>query len=185
MKTQHHAEILEKIEELAEDTLVVMASQCINGRTDMDVYDAGLKIQDAGVIGAEDMHPELAYVKLMWSLGQSSSLRGLENCLRKILTGSRKVDRSIMSNQKLDEFDQKAKKFLDEDNYERLRDILREFALCEEAYDRGMELENPIRMLKTAGIDVENIKDFTEYRLAKALIREQVKEETKTKKLWR
>jgi len=161
-----------------------MASQCINGRTDMDVYDAGLKIQDAGVIGAEDMHPELAYVKLMWSLGQSSSLRGLENCLRKILTGSRKVDRSIMSNQKLDEFDQKAKKFLDEDNYERLRDILREFALCE-AYDRGMELENPIRMLKTAGIDVENIKDFTEYRLAKALIREQVKEETKTKKLWR
>lgn len=89
-----------------------------------------------------------------------------------------------MSNQNLDEFDQKAKKFLDEGNHQRLRDILREFALCE-AYEQGMELENPLRMLKTAGIDVENIKDFTEYRLAKALIREQVKEETKTKKLWR
>ena len=89
-----------------------------------------------------------------------------------------------MSNQNLDEFDQKAKKFLDDGNHQRLRDILREFALCE-AYDRGMELENPLRMLKTAGIDVANIKDFTEYRLAKALIKEQVKKETKTKKLWR
>lgn len=89
-----------------------------------------------------------------------------------------------MSNQNLDEFDQKAKSFLEEGNHQRLRDILREFALCE-AYDRGMELENPLRMLRTAGIDVKNIKDFTEYRLAKALIREQVKEETKSKKLWR
>jgi glutamyl-tRNA(Gln) amidotransferase subunit D len=64
-----------------------MASQCINGRTDMDVYDAGLKIQDAGVIGAEDMHPELAYVKLMWSLGQSSSLRGARELFKKDING--------------------------------------------------------------------------------------------------
>ncbi len=70
-KTQHHAEILEKLEELAEDTVVVMSSQCLNGRVDMNVYDAGLKIQDAGVYSSEDMHPELAYVKLMWSLGQA------------------------------------------------------------------------------------------------------------------
>lgn len=72
--TQHHAEILEKLDEIAEDAVVVMSSQCLNGRVDMDVYSAGLKIQEAGVIGAEDMHPELAYVKLMWSLGQTESL---------------------------------------------------------------------------------------------------------------
>jgi len=72
--TQHHAEILEKLEEIAEDAVVVMTSQCLNGRVDMDVYSAGLKIQEAGVIGAEDMHPELAYVKLMWSLGQAEDL---------------------------------------------------------------------------------------------------------------
>lgn len=89
-----------------------------------------------------------------------------------------------MSKQKLDEFDQKAKKFLGEDNKDRLRDILREFALCE-AYDHGMELENPLRMLRTAGIDVENIHDFTEYRLAKALIKEQIKNQKKSKKLWK
>lgn len=72
-KTQHHEEILEKLEELAEQSLVVMSSQCINGRVDMNVYDAGLKIQDAGVYSSEEMHPELAYVKMMWSLANSDS----------------------------------------------------------------------------------------------------------------
>lgn len=72
-KTQHHEELLELIGEIAEDTLVVMTSQCINGRINMNVYDAGHKISDAGVISAEDMHPELAYVKLMWSLGNSET----------------------------------------------------------------------------------------------------------------
>lgn len=72
-KTDHHEEVLEKVEELAEDTVVVMASQCLFGRIDMDVYDTGLKIQDAGVISAEDMHPELAYVKLMWVLENSGN----------------------------------------------------------------------------------------------------------------
>lgn len=72
--TQHHVEILEKLEEIAEDAVVVMTSQCLNGRVDMDVYSAGLKIQEAGVIESEDMHPELAYVKLMWSLGQTEDL---------------------------------------------------------------------------------------------------------------
>ena len=72
-KTDHHEEILEKVGELAEDTIVVMTSQCLFGRIDMDVYDTGLKIQDAGVISAEDMHPELAYVKLMWVLENSEN----------------------------------------------------------------------------------------------------------------
>ena len=70
--TQHHDEILEKLSELADEAVVVMSSQCLNGRVDMDVYSAGIKIQEAGVISAKDMHPELAYVKLMWSLGQAS-----------------------------------------------------------------------------------------------------------------
>ena len=76
--TQHHAEILEKLEEISEDAIVVMTSQCLNGRVDMDVYSAGLKIQEAGVIGAEDMHPELAYVKMMWSLGQTEDIEEAE-----------------------------------------------------------------------------------------------------------
>ena len=89
-----------------------------------------------------------------------------------------------MSKQKLDEFDRKAKQFLEENNHERLKDILREFALCE-AYEKGMELENPLRMLTDSGVEVENIHDFTEYRLAKALIREQIKKEKNDKKIWK
>lgn len=70
-KTEHHEEMLEKLDELCDDAVVVMTSQCLNGRINMNVYGPGLKIQDAGVIPAEDMHPELAYVKLMWALGNA------------------------------------------------------------------------------------------------------------------
>lgn len=86
-KTQHHEEILQKVSELAEDTVVVMASQCINGRINMNVYDAGLKIQNAGVIMAKDMHPELAYVKLMWSIGNTDSLEEAEHVFQKNVNG--------------------------------------------------------------------------------------------------
>ncbi|MFB6145197.1 MAG: hypothetical protein ABEJ99_01690 [Candidatus Nanohaloarchaea archaeon] len=83
-----------------------------------------------------------------------------------------------MTKQKLDEFDEKAKKFLEDGNMQRVRNILREYALCE-AYDLNMELENPERMLRMAGIDVSNIDDFTEFRVAKTLITEQIKKEKK------
>jgi glutamyl-tRNA(Gln) amidotransferase subunit D len=93
-KTEHHEEILERVEEIAEDEVAVMASQCINGRVNMNVYDAGLKIQDAGVIGAEDMHPELAYVKLMWSLGNSEGMEEARELFRSNVAGEMK-ERSI------------------------------------------------------------------------------------------
>lgn len=86
-KTGHHEEILEKLGELSKDTLVVMASSCINGRVNMNVYDAGLKIQHQGVLQSEDMHPELAYVKLMWSLGQTDSLEAAGEKFRENVVG--------------------------------------------------------------------------------------------------
>ncbi|MFP4038201.1 MAG: Glu-tRNA(Gln) amidotransferase subunit GatD [Candidatus Nanohaloarchaea archaeon] len=72
-RTQHHEEILQKLGLIAEEMPVVMASQCLNGRVNMNVYDAGVKIQDSGVVSARDMHPELAYVKLAWSIGNTES----------------------------------------------------------------------------------------------------------------
>ncbi|PSH00735.1 MAG: Glu-tRNA(Gln) amidotransferase GatDE subunit D [Nanohaloarchaea archaeon SW_7_46_7] len=86
-KTQHHDRILEKLSELAEDAVVVMSSQCLNGRVDMNVYSAGIKIQEAGVISAQDMHPELAYVKLMWSLGQASDKEEAEQIFQENYSG--------------------------------------------------------------------------------------------------
>jgi glutamyl-tRNA(Gln) amidotransferase subunit D len=51
--------------------LVALASQCIWGRVNMNVYDTGRDLLSFGVIPTEDMFPETALVKLMWSLGQT------------------------------------------------------------------------------------------------------------------
>ena len=72
-KTEHHDEILEKLGLIADEIPVVMASQCLNGRVDMNVYDAGVKIQNSGVVSSGDMHPELAYVKLAWSIANTDT----------------------------------------------------------------------------------------------------------------
>ena len=49
--------------------VVVMTSQCIFGRINMNVYRSGVELLDIGVISCEDMMPETALTKLMWVLG--------------------------------------------------------------------------------------------------------------------
>lgn len=57
------------VSELVSDgVLVVMTSQCLEGRVCDRVYDTGRDLLDAGVVEAEDTLPETAYVKLMWVL---------------------------------------------------------------------------------------------------------------------
>jgi glutamyl-tRNA(Gln) amidotransferase subunit D len=51
--------------------VVAMTSQCIFGRTDLNVYRSGVELLAAGVIPCEDMLPETALVKLMWALANS------------------------------------------------------------------------------------------------------------------
>lgn len=51
--------------------VVCMTSQCIHGRTNLNVYETGRRLIDMGVVPLEDMLAETAYVKLSWSLGQS------------------------------------------------------------------------------------------------------------------
>ncbi len=52
--------------------VVALASQCIWGRVNMNVYDTGRDLLELGVIPTDDMFPETALVKLMWALGQTS-----------------------------------------------------------------------------------------------------------------
>ncbi len=54
--------------------VVVIASQCIWGRINMNVYRTGIELLRAGAISAEDMTPETAYVKLSWVLGQTDDV---------------------------------------------------------------------------------------------------------------
>lgn len=53
---------------------VIVTSQCISGRVCDRVYDTGRDILKAGAIEGEDMLPEVALVKLMWALGQTSDI---------------------------------------------------------------------------------------------------------------
>ncbi|NOZ88322.1 MAG: Glu-tRNA(Gln) amidotransferase subunit GatD [Crenarchaeota archaeon] len=52
------------------DVVVVMTSQTLFGRVNMNVYNTGRKLLAAGVVPAEDMLPETAYVKLSWLLAR-------------------------------------------------------------------------------------------------------------------
>ncbi|MGE5188102.1 MAG: Glu-tRNA(Gln) amidotransferase subunit GatD, partial [Betaproteobacteria bacterium] len=56
----------------AKGIVVALASQCIWGRVDMNVYDTGRDLLSFGVVPLEDMFPETALVKLMWALGQTN-----------------------------------------------------------------------------------------------------------------
>jgi glutamyl-tRNA(Gln) amidotransferase subunit D len=55
--------------------LVVMTSQCLQGRVCDRVYDTGRDLLEAGVIEGGDMLPEVALVKLMWVLGNEKDMR--------------------------------------------------------------------------------------------------------------
>ena len=62
--------LIDTIKSLIDDgTLVVMTSQCLNGRICDRVYDTGRDLLRAGVVEGGDMLPEVALVKLMWVLG--------------------------------------------------------------------------------------------------------------------
>ncbi|MEM3127249.1 MAG: asparaginase domain-containing protein, partial [Candidatus Woesearchaeota archaeon] len=67
--TKHHKKILSILEKAT--IPMFMTSQTINGRVDMDVYSTGRDLQKAGVVGAEDMNSECAFVKLGWVLAQT------------------------------------------------------------------------------------------------------------------
>lgn len=67
--TSEHKKILEQVEKLAKKMPVVMASQTIFGRINMNVYSTGRVLQDIGVLGNySDMTPETTFIKLAWLL---------------------------------------------------------------------------------------------------------------------
>jgi glutamyl-tRNA(Gln) amidotransferase subunit D len=67
--------------------IVAITSQCIWGRVNMNVYDAGRDLQALGVIPLEDMLPETAVVKLMWVFGQTKDLEEAKKLLKTDISG--------------------------------------------------------------------------------------------------
>jgi len=74
---------------------VVMTSQCLYGFVNMNVYSTGRKLVNAGAISALDMLPETAYVKLIWTLGQTENLNEVENIMHTNIAGEIQEKSSI------------------------------------------------------------------------------------------
>lgn len=67
--------------------VIVMCSQCINGRVCDRVYSTGIDLLKAGVIEGEDMLAEVALVKLMWAFGQSQDPKEVARIMRTDIAG--------------------------------------------------------------------------------------------------
>ncbi len=67
--------------------LVALASQCIWGRVNMNVYDTGRDLLSFGVVPLDDMFPETGLVKLMWVLGQNSDTKEAITLLKTNIAG--------------------------------------------------------------------------------------------------
>lgn len=67
--------------------IVALASQCIWGRVNMNVYDTGRDLLSLGVIPCDDMFPETALVKLMWVLGQTRDVEEAKKLFKTNIAG--------------------------------------------------------------------------------------------------
>jgi glutamyl-tRNA(Gln) amidotransferase subunit D len=74
---------------------IVMTSQCLYGKVNMNVYSTGRDLLKAGVISAEDMLPETAYVKLMWVLAQTQDPVKVAHLIRSNIAGEIKNRRTL------------------------------------------------------------------------------------------
>jgi glutamyl-tRNA(Gln) amidotransferase subunit D len=67
--------------------VVALASQCIWGRVNMNVYDTGRDLLSFGVVPLDDMFTETGLVKLMWVLGQTSNSEEAKTLLKTNIAG--------------------------------------------------------------------------------------------------
>ena len=67
--------------------VVALASQCIWGRVNMNVYDTGRDLLSFGVVPLDDMFPETGLVKLMWVLGQTDDAKEAVKLLKTNIAG--------------------------------------------------------------------------------------------------
>jgi len=68
-------------------SVIIMTAQCLFGRVNMRVYSVGRDLIKAGVLSAEDMLPETAYVKLMWVLARSKNKQDIEQLMMTNIAG--------------------------------------------------------------------------------------------------
>jgi len=71
-------DLSEKIRHLIENgTSVIVRSQCLYEQSDFTLYEVGRKVLQSGAVQGWDMTTEACVTKLMWALGQTSSVTGV------------------------------------------------------------------------------------------------------------
>ena len=77
---------IEGIKRATEENIpVVVTSQCLRGRICDRVYDTGRDMLDGGAIEGEDMLPEVALVKLMWTVANAKSPEDIRTLMKRPL----------------------------------------------------------------------------------------------------
>lgn len=90
-------EVINKIARAtSENIAVVMTSQCIFGRTNMNVYSSGRRLLNNNVIPVNDMLPETAYTKLTWAAGQTEDVNEIRKIMQTNLKGE--MDTTLSQN---------------------------------------------------------------------------------------
>ena len=74
--------LLPKVEEAVKAGIpVIITSQCLYGRTHPTIYRNLRELSRRGAIFAEDMLPEVAYIKLMWVLGHTNKMEKIKEMM--------------------------------------------------------------------------------------------------------
>ncbi|WP_455645808.1 Glu-tRNA(Gln) amidotransferase subunit GatD [Methanosphaera sp.] len=90
-------EVIESISRATSEKIpVVMTSQCIFGRTNMNVYSSGRRLLQNNVISVSDMLPETAYTKLSWVTGQTEDVNEIQKLMQTNLKGE--MDTTLSQN---------------------------------------------------------------------------------------
>jgi glutamyl-tRNA(Gln) amidotransferase subunit D len=80
--------VFQRIKQLIDNgSTIIMTSQCIFGRINMNVYSTGRDLIKLGVISGEDMLPETAFVKLMWVLAHAKEKNEVEKLMLTNISG--------------------------------------------------------------------------------------------------
>lgn len=81
-------EVISSISRATDENIpVVMTSQCLFGRTNMNVYSSGRRLLHENVISVNDMIPETAYTKLLWAIGQTDDVKEIYSIMQTNLKG--------------------------------------------------------------------------------------------------
>lgn len=77
--------------------VIAMTTQCLGGEVDPFVYSRGRELLRAGVVYLGDLTPEIAYVKLLWALGNSRDPAGVRRWLLQDVAGELETRRGLVS----------------------------------------------------------------------------------------